>query len=294
MTMGRIAPWVALGVVAVAAACSKAEPPTTQPQPAQAATAAGKAPTFGLLGTFDCTTLADLFTDAVTADCSAELVASVLGKLGTCAGLTPKLVDGYGNLVDRLTVGPGSRNVTGVYVAADGKPINCGEPIGVTVGNPVSCVAPATTLWPPNHEYRAFDLRNYVTANGCTGKLTPTIARIYSDEPEDISAKLDTNDQWNGDGHTKCDIVITGGTTFQLRSERAGSGNGRVYTVEFYLGTDQSTIYRTYFNVPHDQDGDPAEDSYPGTNNPHYPAVTSTNCTTCTQYPGDKRPDCAL
>ena len=56
----------------------------------------------------------------------------------------------------------------------------------------------------------------------------------------------------NGDGDTVNDIVIVDDDTFQLRAERAGSGDGRVYTITYEV-TDacgNSTLASATVNVP--------------------------------------------
>jgi hypothetical protein len=81
-----------------------------------------------------------------------------------------------------------------------------------------------------------------------------TITSIYSDEVEDANG--------NGDGSTVQDIVITGKSSFELRAERQGKGNGRVYGVNFKV-TDSSGAVQTAtckFVVPHDQSGRGATD----------------------------------
>jgi hypothetical protein len=92
-----------------------------------------------------------------------------------------------------------------------------------------------------------------VVQNPCGGPVdidtVGTILSISSDEVEDASG--------NGDGSTLQDIVITGKSTFQLRAERQGKGNGRVYGVNFKV-TDSAGAEQTAsckFVVPHDQSG---------------------------------------
>jgi hypothetical protein len=107
-------------------------------------------------------------------------------------------------------------------------------------------------LWPPNHTMRSFHLSDCASAaDNCAGSVDidaqGTIISIYSDEPEDANG--------NGDGHTLGDIVVTGNSSFSIRSERQGQGNGRVYGVNFVV-TDGSGNPRTAtcrFAVPHDQ-----------------------------------------
>ncbi len=128
---------------------------------------------------------------------------------------------------------------------------------------PQSCTAVAVKspreIWPPNHKMWSFKLSECaVVQNPCGAPVdinaVGTITSIYSDEVEDASG--------NGDGSTLQDIVITSKSSFQLRAERQGKGNGRVYGVNFKV-TDSSGAEQTAtckFVVPHDQSGRGATD----------------------------------
>ena len=50
-----------------------------------------------------------------------------------------------------------------------------------------------------------------------------TLVSVTSNEP----------DNGTGDGDTPNDIVIIDDRTFNLRAERAGSGDGRIYTITY-------------------------------------------------------------
>jgi hypothetical protein len=79
---------------------------------------------------------------------------------------------------------------------------------------------------------------------GASATATPSITSITSDEDVDVGA--------GGDGHTtKFDIQIIDATTFALRSERQGGGDGRVYRVNFT--DDTGATGACEFQVPHDQ-----------------------------------------
>ncbi len=85
------------------------------------------------------------------------------------------------------------------------------------------------TLWPPNHQYESIAVTDFVASasDNCDPSVNLSsvyILKITSDEPEN----------GGGDGNTLNDIVI-GATckTAQLRAERAGNGNGRVYSITF-------------------------------------------------------------
>ena len=126
--------------------------------------------------------------------------------------------------------------------------------------DPVITINDPITLWPPNHKYatvNASDLVASVTDN-CDSNLggSVKIASVSSDEP----------DNGGSDGNTINDIVIAGDCkSVQLRKERMGSGNGRVYTITLKV-TDSSgnvsTITSTV-SVPHSQNGAGAVDDGP-------------------------------
>jgi hypothetical protein len=87
-------------------------------------------------------------------------------------------------------------------------------------------------MWPPNHQYQTFNVTDFVSSAtaGCDGNTDVTgnvvIQSVSSDEPEDNPS--------GGDGTTLNDIVIAPDCkSVQLRSERDGNLDGRVYTITF-------------------------------------------------------------
>ena len=103
------------------------------------------------------------------------------------------------------------------------------------------------TLWPPNHKMRLIQAVVTVTDN-CPG-TTFVLHDITSDEP----------DNGQGDGNTVNDIQNaafgTADLEFDLRSERAGGGDGRTYTVTYSAADigDNTTDDSATVNVPHNQ-----------------------------------------
>ena len=114
------------------------------------------------------------------------------------------------------------------------------------------------TLWPPNHKYATIDITQYVTivSENCANLSASdvVITDVDSDEPEDAKG--------GGDGKTEDDIIITSCNTVDLRAERQGSGNGRVYTIHLELddGNGNTTTALLAVHVPKNQNGDPAVD----------------------------------
>jgi predicted extracellular nuclease len=104
-------------------------------------------------------------------------------------------------------------------------------------------VAP-NVLWPPDHKYRT--VRATVSAaDNADPSPAVELVSVTSNEPDDGT----------GDGDTANDIVVVDAKTFMLRSEHAGSGDGRIYTIT-YRATDAcgNTVTKTAtVTVPHDR-----------------------------------------
>ena len=90
------------------------------------------------------------------------------------------------------------------------------------------------TLWSPNHKMVDITATVMIT-DICDAAPTVVLSSITSDEPDDAVG--------NGDGNTVNDIqgaiIGTPDYKFKLRAERAGEGDGRVYTIT-YTATDAS------------------------------------------------------
>ncbi|MHA2335412.1 MAG: hypothetical protein ACXAEU_25495, partial [Candidatus Hodarchaeales archaeon] len=100
----------------------------------------------------------------------------------------------------------------------------------------ITLIGEQLTLWPPNHKYHTITVSDFISAvsdicDADVGLEDIIITSVSSDEPENAKGK--------GDGNTWDDIVIVDSQTVKLRAERQGTGNGRVYTINFEV-TDVS------------------------------------------------------
>jgi hypothetical protein len=108
-----------------------------------------------------------------------------------------------------------------VGTAEPGEALNTPEAVNNAV--PVCSVAlpSVETLWSPNHKFVPIDIVGVTDADG--DPLTITIESIYQDEPVDAP----------GSGNTSPDGQGVGTANAEVRAERAGGGNGRVYHIAF-------------------------------------------------------------
>jgi hypothetical protein len=107
-----------------------------------------------------------------------------------------------------------------------------------------SVSATPNVLWPPNHKLVAVTVA-VAAHDTCDPHPVCRLIAIASNE-----APLQP-----GSGHTPVDFEITGNLTANLRAERSGTGDGRVYTLTVQC-TDQSNnsaTGTTTVQVPHDQ-----------------------------------------
>jgi len=84
-----------------------------------------------------------------------------------------------------------------------------------------NAVASETLLWPPNHKLVSIEITNLTGPD--EPPATVVITRITQDEPVNGL----------GDGDTGPDGFGVGTSTAQLRAERSGLENGRVYGIAF-------------------------------------------------------------
>jgi hypothetical protein len=190
-----------------------------------------------------------------------------------------------------VSLDPGTASATdncpGVTVAgvrSDAQPLNAPYPVGTTTitwtandahGNSASGVqtvkvndaTPPTitlttgtiTLGPPNHQYQTFSIASLVASvsDGCDASVDindVVISQATSDEAEDAAG--------GGDGNTSNDIVIAPDCkSLQLRAERQGGGNGRVYKVTLKVKDSSGNVATAVRTIIVPQTGSSATDS---------------------------------
>ena len=122
-----------------------------------------------------------------------------------------------------------------------------------------------SVLWPPNHKYHTIAFSALV--NDICDPSVALAWTVSSDEPDDANG--------NGDGKTTGDIRVTSGEVvilssddeeereiafetgdlLELRSEREGTGDGRIYTITLTAtdGSGNISTSTAEVTVPHDQ-----------------------------------------
>lgn len=140
--------------------------------------------------------------------------------LGSASGPTPEIALPLGVHTVTLTVddGYGGTSIDDVTITVRDKMPPSIQLLSVT---PV-------VLWPPNHKMIPASIMASASDN-CDSSVTARIISVTSNEPE----------MGTGDGDTAPDWEITGALTLLLRAERAGTGDGRIYTI-LLRATDSS------------------------------------------------------
>lgn len=108
-------------------------------------------------------------------------------------------------------------------------------------------VGTATVLWPPNHKLHTYTLADCSNVDVCpngSAIAAGTVTKITVDEEIEVGK--------GGDGHTpNYDAALIDATHFELRSERQGGMDGRVYTVYYVDGDGNEGSCQ--FLVPHNR-----------------------------------------
>ena len=117
----------------------------------------------------------------------------------------------------------GTTTVTARATDANGNTSSCSFTVRINdVEPPVinNLLVRPPILWPPNHKMKNVDV-DYTSTDNCPGPITCQIT-VTSDEPENGT----------GDGDQAPDWDILNDHHIKLRAERAGNGDGRIYSVK--------------------------------------------------------------
>lgn len=141
----------------------------------------------------------------------------------------------------------GTTNVTLTVTDDQGASDSCAATVTVVDTTPPTITrttASPNVLWPPNHKMVPVRVAVSVS-DACDTTPTCNITSVSSNEP--INGL--------GDGATAPDWEITGALTVNLRAERAGTGNGRLYTLAVRCVDDSanSATATVDVTVPHSQ-----------------------------------------
>ncbi|HEX4348555.1 MAG TPA: putative Ig domain-containing protein [Vicinamibacterales bacterium] len=183
-----------------------------------------------------------------------------------------------------ITGAPAAGVYTVVVTAADGHGDSVSKSYTLTASTnaaPVCSLATASpsSLWPPDHRFVNVSVKGVTDPDG--DAVTIKVTRILQDETTLASGHYDGDgcnghhhvsgdqyDQWydNGSGNTSIDGIIGyygNQSTAQVRAERDGTSDGRVYQILFAATDPAGASCQGSVNVgvPHDQSGQAAVDS---------------------------------
>jgi len=188
---------------------------------------------------------------------------SAVNEPGVCSAVVaypaPTATDNCGAVVPSTDVASGSTfpvgDTTVHATVTDGAGHTSTCSFKVTVADtefPVVAVSlDPGLLWPPNHQM--VPVTAVVTATDNCGPTTCSLTSVSSNEPDNAAG--------NGDGNTTDDIQNAAAgmldLSFDLRAERAGTGQGRLYTANYACSDlhGNATAQGGTVFVPHDQSG---------------------------------------
>ena len=173
-------------------------------------------------------TVRDVQPPAIT--CPANItLPNAPGQCGAIATFSVTATDNCGS--PTVTTQPasgtffqvGTTTVTARATDANGNTASCSFTVRVNdVEPPVinNLLVKPPILWPPNHKMKNVDV-DYTSTDNCPGPITCQIT-VTSDEPENGT----------GDGDQAPDWDVLNDHHIKLRAERAGNGDGRIYSVK--------------------------------------------------------------
>jgi hypothetical protein len=184
----------------------------------------------------------------IRVECATGFTDPGATAVDSCVGALPVSVSGSvnPNVVGSYTLAYSATDPSGNTGAA-ARAVNVAD----STAPQLTVIATSPVLQPPDHRYVTFAVSGGLataasdTCDATVGLGSVVITQVTSDEP----------DNGNGDGNTVNDIVIAGDCrSVQLRAERAGPLNGRVYKVTLKVtdASGNSTTQVVKVFVPHD------------------------------------------
>jgi Ca-activated chloride channel family protein len=133
-----------------------------------------------------------------------------------------------------------------VSSSLDGGTLLCEAELTVVDTTPPEVTPKRVEIWPPNHEFHAISAADcFDVVDTCDAQVDAAVLWATSDEPVDDI----------GDGTSEPDLQFSGCDVVQLRAERQGPGNGRVYRLGWEFSDDEGNTTERVCEVfvPHDQ-----------------------------------------
>jgi hypothetical protein len=193
----------------------------------------------------------------IESGCSARVAldaseSTILAGAGGSFTWTGDFPEGEGTAKGQIVTVTLEKGVHEIHLLVESGTVRSTDTVSISVRDvappEIQSVEPSRdSLWPPNHRMVPVEVRVNVTDN-CDDAPECTVVDVDSDESEDSQ----------GDGHTEPDTAITGALSVLLRAERAGPGDGRIYTIRVRCRDDDGNISRsqTQVRVPHDMSRD--------------------------------------
>jgi hypothetical protein len=143
----------------------------------------------------------------------------------SCGALDPR--------VDEGPYGPGTHEIVVTDGDGDGAAGLCQATLQVVDTLPPKVESREVVLWPPNHKMHTVSIAECITAvDRCDESVSTRLLWVTSDEPENGI----------GDGNHEPDIVFVGCDGVQLRAERSGRGDGRVYELGYEVADSAGNV----------------------------------------------------
>lgn len=158
---------------------------------------------------------------------------------------------------DGVTVsnaGPFAVGIHDIVVTDSDDAVLCQTQLTVTDTQAPTLEGKTLNIWPPNHKFHTITVADCVSvSDACQNDLVAEFIWASSDEPVD----------GRGDGHHAPDILIDDCNQVQVRAERMGPKDGRVYKlgVRVVDGAGNATESECAIIVDHDQRGVVGADS---------------------------------